>query len=131
MRRFFIGLAATLLAQTALSQSAVSPDDYAKLMQANSAAIVTVESTVKTGTFDDARTNVGVLRRNLMTMRRFWSERQRTESVRVIVEGMNQLTALEELLGRRGVAKDLPVEQSLAIVRDVKTLLASKELARP
>ena len=103
MRAFVIGLIAVLLTKAAVGQANMSLEQYATLMNSNAEGVRALNMAVDAGSYDDARVHVGVLRRNFQTLRRFWSERERTDAVGIVSEGMNRLAALEELLGRNEV----------------------------
>lgn len=103
MRPFVIGLTAVLLAQAAVGQAEMSLERYATLMNSNAEAIRSLRMAVDTSSYEDARVQVAMLRRNFQTLRPFWSGRNRADAVGIVGDGMNRLAALEELLGRSAV----------------------------
>jgi hypothetical protein len=129
MQRFLVVLATMFLAQTAMAQEAVSRADYVKLLQSSNQSVQELDTAMKAKDFHEARIDVGMLRKNFMSMRRFWSAQQRTDAVRVVGEGLNHLTSLEELLGR---PKDqVQVERAVGVIQEFRTVLAKKEIATP
>ena len=109
MRPYVIGLTAALLIEAAVGQAEMSLEQYATLMNSNAEAVRALNMAVDTGSYEEARVHVGILRRNFQTLRRFWSERERTDAVGMVSDGMNRLAALEELLGRNAVPEAVVV----------------------
>jgi hypothetical protein len=118
MRRFCIGLAVALLVPVATAQlSDTMPVDHVKLIQSSHQAIDAMDGAVAAARFDAAREQVGILRKNFMALRSFWSTHGRADVVRNIAIGMRNFSTLEELLGRHW---GVPVEQVKQVSAEVR-----------
>ncbi|MGH9253828.1 MAG: hypothetical protein ACRD3C_04580 [Vicinamibacterales bacterium] len=102
MRRFImcsVVLAFAWAGATAVAQSKMSMEDYAKLMKTNAQANGALNKAVGSGAFADARTQVATLRQNFTALQPFWTERKRDDAVAILKDGLSRLDALDKMLG--------------------------------
>ena len=85
------------------AQGKMSLEEYAALMKSNAQANGALNKAIGSASYADARTQVGILRKNFFALRPFWAERKRTDAVEIVRDGLSRLAAMEELLGRASV----------------------------
>src|SRR5262245_10469510 len=106
MRRCIICLTAAFVivsGAVAAGQGKMSLEAYAALMKSNAQANGALNKAIGSASYADARTQVGILRKNFFALRPFWAERKRTDAVDIVRDGLSRLAAMEELLGRASV----------------------------
>jgi hypothetical protein len=76
--------------------------DHAMLMKSNAQANGAIGKALASGAYADARTAVGTLRTNLMTLRTFWTEKKNVngsaEALKVVNDGLMRADALDKML---------------------------------
>jgi len=129
-RRFTIGLCATVLALAgAVASQAqskkMSLEDYAVLMKSNAQARESLTKAIDAAKWEDARVQLGTLRKNYLTLRPFWTERKRTDAVGFIRTGMSQIAMMEEMMGRETTTGNVPQEPVLAAAKELAATCTS------
>jgi cytochrome c556 len=89
-------LGAALLAQAPAKIATLA--DHAALMKSNAQANGTLNKSLGSGAFADARMAVATLRANYTTLRTFWTEKKRDEALKIVNDGLARLDALDKLL---------------------------------
>jgi hypothetical protein len=72
--------------------------DHVALMKSNAQANGTLNKSLGSGAFADARMAVGSLRSNYTTLRTFWTEKMNAEAQKVVADGLMRLDALDKIL---------------------------------
>lgn len=101
MRRFLVWVPSLMvvLAVAIGAQATMSLEDYTKLMKANAQAVGAMNKAIGSGAFADARTQVGTLRTNYMSLQGFWVGHKKDDAVAIVKDGLTRLDALDKLLG--------------------------------
>lgn len=129
-RRFTIGLCATVLALAGAVAShaqskKISLEDYAALMKSNAQARDGLTKAIDASKWNDARAQLGTLRKNYLALRPFWSERKRTDAAGFIRTGMSQIAMMEEMMGRESTTGNVPQEPVLAAAKELAATCTS------
>jgi hypothetical protein len=73
--------------------------DHAALMKSNAQANNALGKALGSGSFADARAQVGTLRTNFTTLRTFWTEKKNETALKIVNEGLTRLEGLDKILG--------------------------------
>jgi cytochrome c553 len=107
MRRITVAISVALVvfvASIAVGQDKkMSLEEYSAVMKSNAQANGALNKAIGSGAYADARTQVGVLRKNLASLRPFWAERKRDDAVAILQTGETRLASLDALLGQATV----------------------------
>ena len=101
MRRFLVWVPSLMVVLGVVigAQATMSLEDYTKLMKANAQAVGAMNKAIGSGAFADARTQVGTLRTNYMSLQGFWVGHKKDDAVAIVKDGLTRLDALDKLLG--------------------------------
>ena len=101
MRRFLVWVPSLMvvLGVAIGAQATMALEDYTKLMKANAQAVGAMNKAIGSGAFADARTQVGTLRTNYMSLQGFWAGHKKDDAVAIVKDGLTRLDALDKLLG--------------------------------
>ena len=72
--------------------------DHAALMKSNAQANGTLNKSLESGAFADARKATATLRTNFTTLRTFWTEKKNAEALKIVGDGLMRLEALDKIL---------------------------------
>ena len=102
MRRFTTCATALImvwLGTLAFAQNKVTTvEEYAALMKSNAQANGAMNKAIGSGAFQDARTQLGTLRGNFMTLQAFWTEKKQDPAIAIVKDGLTKIDALDKLL---------------------------------
>lgn len=128
-RGFTIGLCAMALALagavTQAQTKKMSTEDYTALMKSNAQARDSLTKAIDAAKWNDARAQLGTLRKNYLVLRPFWNERKRTDAVGFIRTGMSQIAMMEEMMGRETTTGNVPKEPVLAAAKELAATCTS------
>ena len=86
------------LAQEPAPAKITNMADHIALMKSNTQANGTMNKALASGAFADARTALGTLRTNYMTLQTFWTEKKNAEAMKVTADGLARLDALDKMI---------------------------------
>ena len=89
-----LGLGAVVIAQGKIS----TPEEYAKVMKGNAAAVGAIGKAVGSASYADAKTQVANLRQNFMMLQTFWEEKKVPDAVAIVKTGLTSIDALDKAL---------------------------------
>lgn len=104
MRTFAISSTVALVALSGAIGLAQAPAkiatmaDHVALMKSNAQANATLNKSVGSGAFAEARTAAGTLRTNLTTLQTFWTEKKNADATKILADSLVRLDALDKVL---------------------------------